>query len=114
VAEFAADLYHNGFGRLLVCSGAIAHQGDLLATPWDRTEAEMYAEVVIARGVPPDWILLEPRTAENIRFSRELLEARAIRPRNIVLAMKPLCNAGHGPAWQWNGPRCRRPLLHPA
>jgi uncharacterized SAM-binding protein YcdF (DUF218 family) len=92
VAEFAADLYHGGFGRLLVCSGAIAHQGDLLATPWDRTEAEMYAEVAVARGVPPDRILLEPRahnTAENIRFSRELLAARAIRPRNIVLAVKP-------------------------
>jgi uncharacterized SAM-binding protein YcdF (DUF218 family) len=92
VAEFAADLYHRGFGRLLVCTGAIAHQGDLLATPWDRTEAEMYAEVAMARGVPGDGILLEPRaqnTAENLRFSRELLAAKAIRPRNIVLAVKP-------------------------
>jgi uncharacterized SAM-binding protein YcdF (DUF218 family) len=92
VAEFAADLFHRGFGRLLVCSGAIAHQGDLLATPWDRTEAEMYAEVALQHGVPADRILLEPRahnTAENIRFSRELLSAKAIRPRNIVLAVKP-------------------------
>jgi uncharacterized SAM-binding protein YcdF (DUF218 family) len=92
VAEFAAGLYHRGFGRLLVCSGAIAHQGDLLATPWDRTEAEMYAEVAMSAGVPADRILLErcaQNTAENIRFSRELLEARAIRPRNIVLAVKP-------------------------
>src|SRR5438270_12092597 len=68
VAEFAADLYHRGFGRLLVCSGAIAHQGDLLATTWDRTEAEMYAEVLVCRGVPAHRVLLEPRahnTAEK-------------------------------------------------
>jgi uncharacterized SAM-binding protein YcdF (DUF218 family) len=92
VAEFAADLFHRGFGRLLVCSGAIAHQGDLLATPWDRTEAEMYAEVAASCGVPRDRILLEPRahnTAENLRFSRELLAEKSIRPRNVVLAVKP-------------------------
>ncbi len=92
VAEFAADLFHRGFGGWLVCSGAIAHQGDLLATPWDRTEAEMYAETAIGRGVPADRILLEPcahNTAENLRYSRELLAASSIRPRNIVLAVKP-------------------------
>jgi uncharacterized SAM-binding protein YcdF (DUF218 family) len=43
-------------------------------------------------GVPRDLILLETRatnTAENIRFSRELLTARGIRPRNILVAVKP-------------------------
>jgi Uncharacterized conserved protein len=92
VAEFAAGLYHAGFGSTLVCTGAIAHQGDLLATPWDRPEAEMYAEVAEQRNVPRDRILLEPRatnTAENIRFSRELLERHNGRPRNVVLAVKP-------------------------
>ena len=56
------------------------------------TEAEMYAEVAAARGVPADRILIEPtaqNTAENIRFSRRLLEERGIRPDNIVLAVKP-------------------------
>jgi uncharacterized SAM-binding protein YcdF (DUF218 family) len=92
VAEFAARLFLSGFGKLLVCTGSIAHQGDLLATPWTKTEAEMYAEIVRERDVPGDRILLEPRaanTAENIRFSRELLEAQGHRPRNIVLAVKP-------------------------
>jgi hypothetical protein len=45
VAEFAADLYRRGYGSTLVCSGGIAHEDDLLATPWEKTEAEMYAEV---------------------------------------------------------------------
>jgi len=92
VAEFAADLYHRKFGKILVCTGAVAHQDDLLATPWSRTEAEMYAEVAVNGGVPADHILLETEatnTAENIRFARELLAKRSIEPDNVVIAVKP-------------------------
>jgi uncharacterized SAM-binding protein YcdF (DUF218 family) len=92
VAEFAADLYHRGFGRLLVCTGAIAHQDDLLATPWSKSEAEMYADIAEQRGVPRACILLETRatnTAENIRFARVLLEHQGTRPHNVVIAVKP-------------------------
>jgi uncharacterized SAM-binding protein YcdF (DUF218 family) len=92
VAEHAADLYHRGFGKLLVCTGAIAHQGDLLQTPWERTEAEIYAAVAEEHGVPADRILIEPRatnTAENLRFSRELLRQEGTAVKNIVVAVKP-------------------------
>jgi uncharacterized SAM-binding protein YcdF (DUF218 family) len=92
VARFAARLYREGFGQRLVCTGGMAHQGDLLATNWDRTEAEMYADEAVALGVPRDRILLEPRatnTAENVRFTRELLCRNGDSPRNLVLAMKP-------------------------
>jgi hypothetical protein len=92
VAEFAAGLWHRGFGKTLLCTGGFAHQGDLLATAWPRTEAEMYAEVVERAGVPRENILLETRatnTAENIRFSRELLGARGIQPCNVLIAVKP-------------------------
>jgi uncharacterized SAM-binding protein YcdF (DUF218 family) len=92
VAEHAANLYHRDFGRLLLCTGGIAHQGDLLATPWDRSEAEMYAEVARALGVPDNRILLETRatnTAENIRYARAIFEALAEPPRNLVIAVKP-------------------------
>ena len=92
VADFAADLYLRGFGSTLVCSGGVAHQDDLLATRWEKPEAEMYADAAERRGVPRERILLERRacnTAENIRFTRELLGERGIRPRNIVLAVKP-------------------------
>jgi uncharacterized SAM-binding protein YcdF (DUF218 family) len=92
VAEFAADLYLRGYGSTLLCTGGFAHQGDLLATPWDKTEAEMYADAAGSRGVPRDRILLEKcatNTAENIRFSRDLLARGGLRPRNIILAVKP-------------------------
>jgi uncharacterized SAM-binding protein YcdF (DUF218 family) len=92
VARFAARLYHEGFGRTLVCTGGMAHQGDLLATKWHKTEAEMYADEAAALGVPRDRIVLEPRaanTAENVRFTRELLRRSGAHPRNVVLATKP-------------------------
>jgi hypothetical protein len=92
VAEFAAELYLRGFGRMLVCTGGVAHQGDLLATSWGKTEAEMYADIAERCGVPREHILLEPRatnTAENIRFVRQLLCQERMKPRNIVLAVKP-------------------------
>jgi hypothetical protein len=92
VADFAAGLYLRGYAPLIVCSGGVAHQGDLLETPWDRTEAEMYAEVAQSRGVPRERILLEPNatnTAENLRFTRRLLADRGIAAGSILIAVKP-------------------------
>ncbi len=92
VAEYAAQLWHQGFGAWLICSGGIAHQGDLLATQWTRPEAEMYAEVAERAGVPRDRIILETEaknTAENFRFTRALLQRRGVSPRNLVIAVKP-------------------------
>jgi hypothetical protein len=92
VAEFAANLYTGGFGKRLLCTGGIAHQGDLLATGWQQTEAEMFAEVAMRHGVPRENILLETlatNTTENLRFSRATLAEHGLRPKNIVLAVKP-------------------------
>ena len=92
VAEFAADLYLRGYGKTLVCTGGFAHQADLLATPWLKTEAEMYADVAERCGVPRERILLETQatnTAENIHFARRLLQERGVQPRNILMAVKP-------------------------
>jgi len=92
VARFAARLYHEGLGRSLVCTGGMAHQGDLLATDWHKTEAEMFADEAAALGVPLGRIMLEPRaanTAENVRFTRELLCCNGGHPRNVILATKP-------------------------
>lgn len=106
VAAAAADFYHRGYGQRLICTGAIAHQGDMLETPWNCTEAEKYAEVAVARGVPESAILLEPRatnTAENIRFSRAILESSPAPVRRVLLVMKPFMQrrafATHAVEW---------------
>jgi uncharacterized SAM-binding protein YcdF (DUF218 family) len=92
VAHHAADLYQRGFAPLIVCTGGLAHQDDILATGWSETEAAVYRRALVERGVPDDRILEEPRatnTAENIRFSRALLRDRGITARNVLLAVKP-------------------------
>lgn len=92
VADFAADLYLRGFGSILLCTGGIAHSDDLLATAWEKTEAEMYADVAVQRGVPRDRILLEKsatNTSENLRFSRQLLAEHGVHPGRIIIVVKP-------------------------
>ncbi len=92
VAEYAAEMYGRGFAEKLVITGGMAHGGDLLATGWTRPEAEVFADVAEERGVPRERMLLETRamnTAENIRFTRVLLEERGERPESVLLVMKP-------------------------
>lgn len=92
VAEHAADLYRRGYGPTLVCTGGVAHQHDLLATSWEKTEAEMFADVAMRHGVPCDRILLEMRatnTAENLLLTSQLLNDVGIHARNVIFAVKP-------------------------
>ena len=89
VAEHAADLYHQGLAPWLVFSGGL---GRLTEGQFNKSEAEMFAEVAAARGVPESAILMEPlstNTGENIAFSRELLLARGIDPERLIVVQKP-------------------------
>lgn len=89
VAERAAEVFLEGWAPLLVCSG---HLGALTSGTWTRSEAEVFAEVASARGVPRESILLEDRstnTGENVDFTRRLLLERGIRPRRAVAVQKP-------------------------
>ncbi len=92
VAEHAAHSFHAGLAPLLVCSGGIAHQHDLLATGWQQPEAEVFAEIARRRGVPGDCIRVEPlatNTAENFRFTRRLLAEAGVPVSRLVVAVKP-------------------------
>jgi uncharacterized SAM-binding protein YcdF (DUF218 family) len=93
VATLAAEFYRDGLAPLVITTGGIAHHGDLLATPWDRPEAVIFAEEMIRCGVPEERILIEPHatnTAENVRFARAVIDARpGPPPRNAVAVVKP-------------------------
>jgi uncharacterized SAM-binding protein YcdF (DUF218 family) len=89
VAERAAEVFLEGWAPLLVCSG---HLGALTRTTWTRPEAEVFADVAVARGVPRDRILVESRstnTGENVDFSRQLLAERGLTPREAIAVQKP-------------------------
>ena len=70
LAAHAADLYHQGyFNRLVVSGGPITDDG--------RTEAHRMRDVLIARDVPAEDILVENQardTPENVTYSIALLD----------------------------------------
>lgn len=92
VAEFAAELFGQGYAERMAITGGMAHGGDLLATGWTRPESEVFADVAVEHGVPRERIVLESRamnTAENVRFTRALLKERGEMPGSVLLVMKP-------------------------
>jgi len=89
VAERAAEVFLAGWAPLLVLSGNL---GALTRGLWDRPEAEIFADVAAAAGVPRDRMLIEARstnTGENVAFSREMLAGRGIHPRKAIAVQKP-------------------------
>lgn len=90
VAEYAAALANNIGAKRIVCSGGEAHQGDLLQTNWNRPEAEVFAEALVAAGFQQP-ILLEPtskNTGENVRNSLSLLRHHKISERKLCFFHK--------------------------
>jgi len=89
VAERGAEVFRGGWASLLVFSG---HLGALTSGMWSRPEAEVFADVAVASGVPRERILIEDRstnTGENVDFSRRLLAEKGIRPKKAIAVQKP-------------------------
>ena len=89
VAERGAQLYLEGWAPLLVFSGGL---GVITKNLWSEPEAELFASIARGMGVPDTAILVETRstnTGENVRFTRQLLDARGVEPRSLILVQKP-------------------------
>ena len=89
VAERAAELFLQGLAPLIVFSGNL---GALTTGIWTRPEAEIFAEVAAAMGVPREHMLTECRstnTGENVSFCRTLLAERGVHPRRAIAVQKP-------------------------
>jgi uncharacterized SAM-binding protein YcdF (DUF218 family) len=89
VAERCADLYAGGWAPMVIFSG---HLGNWTSAMWDRSEAQIFAERAIAKGVPPDRIKLETKSTnigENVRFTRDLLSSNGIDARSAIIVTKP-------------------------
>lgn len=89
VAEYAAELYLQGWAPLILFSG---NAGALTRERFNKPEAELFAEVAIRRGAPESAMLIEAESTnsgENVIFSRRLLESKGIYPDSLILAQKP-------------------------
>lgn len=70
IANHAADLYHQGYFGLIVVSGAPSTSKGVM-------EAKQMRDVLVARGVPDDIIMIEDKatnTGENVKYSMALLD----------------------------------------
>jgi uncharacterized SAM-binding protein YcdF (DUF218 family) len=89
VAERGADLYLQGFAPLLIFSGGL---GNFTKETWTSSEADLFAEVAIAMGVPEKAIIRENKstnTGENVAFTRKLLTEQGQDPSSFLLVQKP-------------------------
>ena len=92
VADHAATLWHRGLAPQMLVSGGIAHVDDIMATGWDKSEAEVFAERMMAAGVPADKIWLETHaqnTGDNFTLGRQVLAAKNYHPQQVILVTKP-------------------------
>ena len=89
IAARCAELYHQGFGPKILFTGGL---GRNTAGMWTRTEAERFADVALAAGVPAEDIIIENKasnSAENILFTRDKLAALGIPVQRILAVHKP-------------------------
>ena len=92
VADYATKLFFDGFAPIMIFSGGIAHQGDLVETPWEKPEAEMFAERAIKLGVPKEKIIIENKAkncGENVLFTDKILKEKNLNFYSIIAVQKP-------------------------
>jgi uncharacterized SAM-binding protein YcdF (DUF218 family) len=89
VAARGAEVWLQGWAPHLVFSGGL---GRITSQMWSEPEADQFARVAIAMGVPAAQILIESastNTGENVRLTRRLLESRGIDAARFILVQKP-------------------------
>lgn len=106
VAERAADLYLEGFGKYIICSG-----GNGKASQFNVSEAEMFSEIIIKRGVPKEFVIKEPKstnTGENVLFVKKLLSEKGLTFNSFILVQKPYMERRTFATFrkQWPEPEC--------
>lgn len=92
VADYAIDLYQQGYAPFLLFSGGVVQRNAALNVFWDTTEAEYFARRALAKGAPAEAMLIENRsrnTGENIRFTRQLLDSSRLNFQSFIMVQKP-------------------------
>jgi uncharacterized SAM-binding protein YcdF (DUF218 family) len=89
VAARGAQVWLEGWAPRLVFSGGL---GAITRRLWSEPEADQFARIAVAMGVPREHILIENQstnTGENVAFTRRLLEAEGCDPDRLILVQKP-------------------------
>ncbi|WP_070967639.1 YdcF family protein [Vibrio sonorensis] len=89
VAEHAAKLYLQGYGKKILFSGKSGRFTDSL---FEKTEAETFATIARDCGVPAKDILLEvesTNSGENVLFSAKLIREKGLQFSSYLVVQKP-------------------------
>lgn len=106
IPVWAAELYHQGLSPKILFSGGL---GRNTKTMWSGSEAERFAEIAMVHGVPEKDILLENKstnTAQNILFTRKVLEENGIASSPLLVIHKPYMQRRVKAAWGVYWPKC--------
>lgn len=89
IPKRCAELYHAGFAPWVVFSGGLGRNTSGL---WSKSEAERFAAIAVAEGIPEERIILENKStnsAENLIFTPKVLAERGIEAKKIIAVHKP-------------------------
>ncbi len=89
VAQRGAQLWLDGWAPLLIVSGGL---GVITSRYWSEPEADQFAEIAVAMGVPRGRILVENRstnTGENVQFTRRMVEGMGLDLATFIVVQKP-------------------------
>ena len=89
VAERSVGLFNEGWAPLVIFSGGL---GAITKQLWTEPEAERFARLAIACGLPKDKVIIENRssnTGENIRFTKQLIEELGLELQKFIVVQKP-------------------------
>jgi uncharacterized SAM-binding protein YcdF (DUF218 family) len=89
VVERAVELYSEGWAPLVIFSGGL---GAITRKFWTDPEAERFARLAIAAGVPKDKVIIENRssnTGENILYTKQLVADMGLELKKFIVVQKP-------------------------
>ena len=84
-----AELFHRGFAPYVCCSGGLGRNTSGI---WSKSEAERFAAIAMAEGVPENRIILENKStnsAENLLFTPRVLAEAGVKAERIIAVHKP-------------------------
>ena len=89
IPKRCAELFHMGCAPFVCFSGGLGRNTSGI---WSKSEAERFAAIAIAEGVPEERIILENKStnsAENLLFTPRVLAEAGVKAERIIAVHKP-------------------------
>ena len=113
IPKRCAELWHQGFAPWVCFSGGLGRNTSGI---WSKSEAERFAAIAMAEGVPENRIILENKStnsAENLLFTPKVLAEKGIKEEKIIAVHKPYMERRLWAAMQVYWPQVRAVYTSP-